>query len=77
MRIPPALIAATLSGFALIALLVAFQIPSARSATPAAGKAPAAGHPAGQPAPNPQVQRGQQLFAQYCASCHGAQGKGD
>ncbi len=30
-----------------------------------------------QTAASVQVQRGKQVYAQYCAHCHGAEGKGD
>jgi mono/diheme cytochrome c family protein len=33
--------------------------------------------PRAQGADNPGVAQGQQLYTQYCASCHGAGGKGD
>jgi mono/diheme cytochrome c family protein len=51
-------------------------------AAPAGGQPPAA-QPAGAagggavPSSPESIQRGQQLFAQNCASCHGPQGKGD
>ncbi len=70
----PALIAGTVTAVALTGILVGLQISAAKSATPAA---PAAtpGHPA--PANAALVQRGQAVYTQYCAACHGTQGKGD
>jgi mono/diheme cytochrome c family protein len=70
----PALIAGTVTAVALTGILVGLQISAAKSATP---DAPAAtpGHPA--PANAARVQRGQAVYTQYCAACHGAQGKGD
>jgi mono/diheme cytochrome c family protein len=77
-------------GVVLIGLLVGFQIPTAKLATTpeaaAQGAPPSATHSttteghqgAGAPMKaDPVVQRGQQIFGQYCASCHGAEGKGD
>jgi mono/diheme cytochrome c family protein len=73
----------------LIGLLIGFHLPTAKSAPappPAAqGTPPSAthsttteGHGAGAPTKSdPGVQRGQQVFSQYCATCHGPEGKGD
>ncbi len=78
----PAIIVSTVITLALIGILIGFQIPAAKSATAPAkpGATPAApaaasGHPA--PSNAPQIQRGQAIYAQYCATCHGPQGKGD
>src|SRR5262245_38050275 len=35
------------------------------------------GHGAPSVKADPRVQRGQQVFTQYCATCHGPEGKGD
>src|SRR5690606_13864298 len=43
---------------------------------PAAGGAPAGGD-VPQPTDPPDAAQGQQLYAQYCASCHGPEGAGD
>ena len=81
----PSAVASAALAAVLIGVLVLFQIPSARSApTPqlvaaAPTKAPhgaPAGHGAAVKA-DPIIQRGQQIYQQYCATCHGAQGKGD
>jgi mono/diheme cytochrome c family protein len=78
----PALVTSTLIAVGLIGLLVGFQIPVAKSATaPSASRsAPEsptaqAGHPA--PPDANRVKRGQAIYSQYCATCHGPQGKGD
>jgi len=77
----PGAIASALIAAVLIGILVGFQVPAAKSATPSQ---PAAPHPAaprghgGAPMKSdPAVQRGQQVFGQYCAPCHGSAGKGD
>ncbi len=63
---------------ALFGFVVGFPLPAAKSAT-----APTAGHPAGMKegeshAIDPRIlERGKQTFGQYCANCHGADGKGD
>jgi mono/diheme cytochrome c family protein len=73
---------------ALIGLLAASQAPNARSAAVAQpavqGTPPSAthsttteGHGGAPMKSDPAVQRGQQVFTQYCAGCHGAEGKGD
>ena len=83
----PAAIASTVVAAVLIGILVGFQVPTAKSATPSqpatphptptSGHAsPASGHGGAMKA-DPVVQRGQQLFGQYCAGCHGPEGKGD
>jgi mono/diheme cytochrome c family protein len=83
----PAAIASTIVAAVLIGILVGFQIPKAKSATapqptapagarPATTHPPAAGHATAMKS-DPRIQRGQQVFAQYCATCHGAEGKGD
>jgi len=68
----------------LIGVLVGFQIPAAKSATTSQPAPPAApeptpggGHGGAPMKSDPTVQRGQQVFTQYCAPCHGPQGKGD
>ncbi len=78
----PSAIASTVIAAVLIGILVGFQVPTAKSATPsrpaAAHPAPTTGHGAGAAMKvDPVVQRGQQLFGQYCAGCHGPAGKGD
>ena len=47
------------------------------AAAPTPHGAPAAGHGAGGMKADPVVQRGQKIFVQYCATCHGESGKGD
>ena len=76
----------TLASAAIAVLLIGifvglgFQIPLAKSATPP-GK-PDKSSPHAGPTPSamkmdPTIERGRALYAQYCATCHGAQGKGD
>ncbi|HXJ82213.1 MAG TPA: c-type cytochrome [Candidatus Methylomirabilis sp.] len=84
----PGVIVSTVLAAVLIGILAGFQIPVAKSATtpnPAPpqseggashGAAPA-GHGASPMKADPVVQRGQQLFGQYCSGCHGPEGKGD
>src|SRR5262245_23334278 len=78
---PSALISVVLAAV-LIGILVGFQVPVAKSAPAperphsAPGRA-AAGHGEAAMKADPLVQRGQALFQQYCATCHGADGKGD
>ena len=50
---------------------------TAPSAAPAPGQPATHGAAARAPRADPAVQRGSQLFGQYCANCHGAAGKGD
>jgi mono/diheme cytochrome c family protein len=78
----PPFVVAVVIAVTLIGILVGLQIPTAKSATAPAKPgatsetpAPGAGHPA--PSNAPQIERGKALFAQYCATCHGPQGKGD
>ena len=86
----PAAIFSTIAAGVLIGVLVGFQVPAAKSATapptasppapqPAATHPPAAAsHGAAAPMKaDPRVQRGQQVFAQYCINCHGPEGRGD
>jgi mono/diheme cytochrome c family protein len=86
----PTAIFSVIAAGVLIGVLVGLQVPPAKSAPapPAASapaREPAAAHPpatAGHGAAaamkvDPKVQRGQQAFTQYCASCHGPEGKGD
>jgi mono/diheme cytochrome c family protein len=76
----PGVIASTLIAAVLVGVLAGFQIPAAKSATPAAPAAPpptAGGHGDPTMKSDPVVQRGQQVFGQYCAPCHGPTGKGD
>src|SRR5262249_55885646 len=86
----PGAIVSTVLAAVLIGILAGFQIPAAKSATTPSATTPHATtpHPAAQPAgggghgattmkADPVVQRGQQLFGQYCATCHGPGGKGD
>src|SRR3990172_5395858 len=49
--------------------------PPAPAASKAHAALPAASH--GAAADSAVIQRGKQLYAQYCASCHGDAGKGD
>jgi len=83
----PAAIASAVVAAVLIGILVGFQVPTAKSATPSQ---PATPHPtptsghetasSGHGAPmkaDAVVKRGQDLFGQYCAGCHGPEGKGD
>jgi len=75
-----AAIASTIIAAVLIGTLVGFQAPAAKSATTPPPSAPHAKAAGGHGAPmrsDPKVQRGQQVFAQYCVPCHGAEGKGD
>lgn len=52
--------------------------PSAEAPAPAEPEpAAAAAEPAAGPEATPDVAQGQQLYATYCASCHGAMGEGD
>src|SRR5262245_49522326 len=44
---------------------------------PAAGHGTSKGHGAAPGKADPVVQRGQQVYIQYCATCHGDSGKGD
>src|SRR5262252_5287074 len=78
---PSAIVSAALAVVLIAILMIGFQIPIAKSATTPQPAAPAptghgasAGHEA---KPNPAIERGQVVFQQYCATCHGAQGKGD
>jgi len=86
MRIAPSrIIASTITAGVLIGILIGSQIPTAKSATgaqaeaqPAATPPPAtSGHGGAPMKADLVVQRGQQIFAQYCATCHGPAGKGD
>lgn len=78
----PPLIATAVIAVVLTGILLGFHIPASKSAaapakpgvspeTPASG----AGHPV--PSNAPQIERGKALYGQYCATCHGPQGKGD
>ena len=84
----PQAIVGTVVAAVLIGTLVGFQIPRAKSATTPQPAAPSSSQPptahpekaAGTGHPmkgDSEIQRGQQVFAQYCAACHGAEGKGD
>ncbi|HYB42548.1 MAG TPA: c-type cytochrome [Candidatus Methylomirabilis sp.] len=80
---PSAILSAAIAAV-LIALLIGFQVPSAKSATaPQAATPPAATHsasPGGHEASakaDPRVEFGREVFVQYCATCHGTTGKGD
>ena len=77
----PGAIASTVIATVLIGILAGLQIPVAKSATtpqPAAPPSTAAGgHGESPMKADPAVQRGQQLFGQYCVPCHGPGGKGD
>ena len=65
----------------LIGILIGFPISAAKSATapaPAPGGAKAAaGHGTREGADPRIIARGKATFDQYCANCHGAEGKGD
>src|SRR5712692_473909 len=78
----PAFVVSAVLAVTLIGILMGLQIPAAESATApakpgATSETPASG--GGHPAPSnaPQIERGKALYAQYCATCHGPQGKGD
>jgi len=74
----PAYVVSAVIAVTLIGILMGLQIPAAKSATAPAkpgATAPSAGHAA--PSNAPQIERGKALYAQYCATCHGPQGKGD
>jgi len=75
---PFAVISVVLAGI-MIGILVGFQVPSAKSAPapPASHPAPATVHATAEPKPEVDVKRGEAVFQQYCATCHGAEGKGD
>jgi len=84
----PAAIASTVVAAVLIGILVGFQVPTAKSATPSQPATPhptpttghaarTSGHGAGAMKVDPVAQRGQQLYGQYCIGCHGPEGKGD
>src|SRR5262249_14702794 len=86
---PQAFLSTTIA-LLLIVILVGFQIPKAKSATTSHPAPPAASPPGAHPEkavekgtgghaakPDPVVHRGQQVFVQYCATCHGNEGKGD
>jgi mono/diheme cytochrome c family protein len=80
---PQTLIGATIAAV-LIAILVGFQIRTAKSATApqrtaaSSTESPAHSEKGGHAAANAaELERGKQVFAQYCATCHGAEGKGD
>ena len=77
----PGAIVSTVLAAVLIGILAGFQIPAAKSATTPQPVAPqtagAGGHGATAMKADPVVQRGQQLFGQYCVACHGPGGKGD
>jgi len=62
----------------LIGILVGFPLSAAKSATtPAPGQKGGAGHGAEGGIDPRIIERGKATFAQYCANCHGAEGKGD
>jgi mono/diheme cytochrome c family protein len=77
----PGAIASIVIAAVLIGILAGFQIPAARSApTPepsAPHAAPAGAHAAAPMKADPLIERGHQLFGQYCVPCHGPGGKGD
>ena len=76
----PAAIASIVVAAVLIGILAGFQVPIAKSAPAPQAAAPhgaPAGHGGTAMKADPAVQRGQQLFAQYCVTCHGTEGKGD
>jgi mono/diheme cytochrome c family protein len=61
----------------LIGILIGFPISAAKSATaPAPAEKGAPGH-AGEGIDPRIIERGKATFTQYCANCHGAEGKGD
>jgi mono/diheme cytochrome c family protein len=75
----PSAVASIALAAVLIGILVGFQVPAAKSATPPPHGAPAgaAGHGAPAMKVDPAVQRGQVAFQQYCVTCHGSAGRGD
>jgi mono/diheme cytochrome c family protein len=76
----PTAIASTAIAAVLIGILVGFQVPVVKLAgasQPAAPKAAGAGAHGAPAKPDPVVQRGERLYGQYCATCHGPTGKGD
>src|SRR5258705_9716855 len=82
MRIPrSAVVGSAAIAAVLMGMLTGFRISAAKSATaPASGQkgehAPA-GHGSGHEIDPRIIARGKATFAQYCANCHGNEGKGD
>ncbi len=70
-------IGSTVLAAVLVGVLIGFQIPAARSATTSTPPAPPSGRGEAAAKPDAAVQRGQQIFGQYCTPCHGPAGKGD
>ncbi len=73
----PALAAAAAIAAVLIGILVGFPISAAKSATGPSSRPPSPGGPQHGGTDPAVIGRGKQLFTQYCATCHGAEGKGD
>ncbi len=75
---PGSLVSIGLSAI-LIGILVGLMVPTAKSATPTQPSAPAPATAGAAPGMkvDPVIQRGQAVFAQHCANCHGPAGKGD
>jgi len=76
----PSAVVSVVLGAVLIAILVGFQIPAAKSAPvpePSRPTHASATHDAAAAKESGQVKRGEGLYQQYCATCHGAGGKGD
>jgi len=79
-------VASAVLAIVLLGILIGFQIPPAKSApTPAQPATPHAtpeqirqhGSAAPPAMESEEVQRGKAVFQQYCATCHGQEGKGD
>jgi mono/diheme cytochrome c family protein len=84
----PTAIFSTIAAGILIGVLVGLQVPPAKSAPAPAVTAPVhqastghspsgAGHDPNAMNLEAKIQRGEQVYVQYCATCHGAAGKGD
>ena len=82
MRIPrSAVVGSAAIAAVLIGILIGFPISAAKSATAPApgpgGEKAAAGHGTREGTDPRIIARGKATFDQYCANCHGAEGKGD
>jgi cytochrome c553 len=82
MRIPrSAVVGSAAIAAVLIGILIGFPISAAKSATTPApgpgGEKAAAGHGTREGTDPRIIARGKATFDQYCANCHGAEGKGD
>jgi mono/diheme cytochrome c family protein len=71
------------AGFAMFCVMAMGAVGHAGSARPAAAQAKPAANAAAKALKNPvpanaaSVEAGKAVFAKYCRSCHGAEGKGD